>query len=518
MRMSRVATCLAFVIGLVILISEPVAAYGACTPSNSVTASSFDYVICGLPDLDQVREQTATTPGLPGDGYDYCAPTGTMDAFAYFAIHGVPALRPGKKDWRRSKNYNEMSADILSLGNLMGTTAASGTSGSGYFAGIASWLEEKQPGVTGYGEPLVASQMWVTSPGTSTFAPTLQQMAEDGAAGNVVIVDVMFAQYERPPPPATGPKQWFSVGGHVMGMSSAQSPNAIGLHDPATPLKDHAYQSRYTQQTYTVTPVTATFGYTDTTTGADVTYKATLLRVNNYVNNSLFGPGTQTFIQNYSIIQPEELTTWTPAGIRRLASAPSGAKEAFAADISQPVAGLALDPTAARDFYITHGSPTISVLNTASDTSAPLTTVGSQPQTIAFSGRSQTVFVSDASGLTALSTTGQTINRVLIADHIDALAVDQQADHLLALSADSDRVRIFDSKLNLLGTLQVPQAALAGTGAVSMTVRGGLVYLHRDGEAVVGSTRAAGRNRRRRESGLFTACSPRRWRWLRVGG
>jgi hypothetical protein len=89
------------VIGFVILISEPVAGYGACTSDKSVTAPSFDYVLCGLPDLDQVREVTASTPGLPGDGYDYCAPTGTMDAFAYFAGHGAPALRPGKKNWRK---------------------------------------------------------------------------------------------------------------------------------------------------------------------------------------------------------------------------------------------------------------------------------------------------------------------------------------------------------------------------------------------------------------------------------
>ena len=172
-----------------------------CTAQDSIGTSSFDYAVCGLPDIDQIRDITASTPGLPGNGWNYCAPTATMDGFAYFASQ-VPALRPGFKDWTDPANYNEMSADILALGNLMGTTAASGTPGNTYFTGVTTWLSERQPGVTGYGDPLVDT-FWVTDPDTSTNTPTLRQIAEDGAEGNIVIPFIMFGSssgHRRPPP------------------------------------------------------------------------------------------------------------------------------------------------------------------------------------------------------------------------------------------------------------------------------------------------------------------------------
>lgn len=454
-------------------------AYGhPCTPADSVSGSTFDYSLCGLPDLDQVRKQTTTTPGLPGDGYSYCAPTATMDALAYFASHGIPALRPGDMDWTDPANYNAMSADIEALGGLM-KTDLTGTAGANYDIGLGDWLAERQPGV------LVPSYLWVTE-GTATFAPTLQQMATDGAAGNVVIVNIMFAKYERPPRPASGPKQWFQLGGHVMAMSSAKSPNVIGVHDPATPITDHDYQAPYTQQTYTLKAVSSTFGYVDTS-GNDQHYTATLLRMNKYVNDSLFpGAGTQAFISNYWFIQPERIITWTPAGLVQFSSVrPGKPVKVFATERSRPVGDLALDPTGARDFYTTQGSSTIWTLNTASGGSTAFAATGTQPQLLAFAGRSRTLFVSESGRLMAFDVSGTNVGSVAIPDPVNALAIEQSTDRVLALTAQSGQLRIFDSKLKLLGTVQLPQTLVASNGRVSIAVDNQIVYVHRDGATTV---------------------------------
>jgi hypothetical protein len=268
--------------GLGVLASTPLAGAGptsSCTPHSSIGASSFDYAACGVPDLDQIRQVTATTTGLPGDGYSYCGPTATMDGLAYFASHGAPALRPGAKDWAAAANYDEMSSDIKDLGDLMGTTVSGGTT-TGFFPGLDAWLRQTQPGVPLLPNQLVTSYLWVTDAG-SELPADLPTMAAEGAAGDIVIPNVAFMTYETPPAPATGPKQWLVVGGHYLAMSSATSPSTIGVRDPANPIADHASQSPYAEEKYTLKPITSTFGYLDSS-GNDVDFKATFLKVQSY--------------------------------------------------------------------------------------------------------------------------------------------------------------------------------------------------------------------------------------------
>jgi hypothetical protein len=478
---------LAAVLGLLTAFSSTSAARldrtVGCVGTGTITGPSFDYVICDVPDLDQIREQTATTPGLPGDGYNYCAPTATMNALAYLASHGAPALKPGDKDWSDPANYNEMSADIKGLGDLMGTTASAGT-GDGYFNGLDQWLSEFQPGAPLTTRPFATSYMWASSNGTSTFAPNLQQMADDAIAGNIVIPNIIFMQYEKPSKPATGPEQWFDVGGHVVTMSSAKSPGTIGLHDPFLPSDDHADQSPYSEETYHVTPVASTFGYLDDT-GKDVNFAATLLRIDDYPLDSVFGAGTQAYLWGYTILQPETITTWSlnEKAITRVA--PGEPVESFTPAGGDPILEVALDPSGARDFYTERGSAAIWSLDTANGTSTRFADAGAQPELVAYGARSQRLFEYGGRHLAVFDASGKTVGSVVLDEAVDALVVNQATGDVLALSAESGRARIFDARLHLLTTVSLPRNAVAGTGAASLAVDNGLLYVHRDGNAAV---------------------------------
>jgi len=492
---ARAAVLLALVSAAAMLTSAASArAEEPCTPESTIGGSSFDYAVCGLPDIDQNRrlwkpgEEPPRDPGLPGEGDSFCAPTATMDAFAYFASHGIPALRPGNKDWEEPANYNVMTKDLLELGEAMGTTAEAGTTGSGLFSGIFKWSAMRQPGLLGYLGPVVT----VTTPGASVFAPTLQEMADAGAAGDIVIPNIQFLKYETPPAPLSGPPQWYIIGGHFVTLSSAISPDTAGFHDPATqqgetPIHPHHFQSKYQQDSYTLTPTTATFGYEDEETKTDEHFDATLSRIDGYQGDALFPEGTQAFIWDYSIVEPERITGWTPRGstIKVTPFVRKAPVRSYTAAGGGSVVDLALDPTGATDFYSTEGSQNVWALDTANGSSRSFATTGGQPQLLGMAGKTKTLFVSEASGLSAYDARGGEIASSAISEPVAALVVDQATGELETLSAHSGLLRSFGPRLKPLGAVRLPQAALAGSGAVSLALRGNALYLHRDGEPLV---------------------------------
>jgi hypothetical protein len=477
----------------------------SCIPQSTINGASFDYVICDLVDLDQVRQVTPTTVGLPGNGHNYCVPTATMDALAYFASHGVPSLRPGDKDWTDPANYNEMSTDIHDLGDLMGTTAAAGT-GDGYFDGLDAWLAQFQPGVPLTPAQLLTSHLWATSPDTSVFAPTLQQMADDAIAGNIVIPNIAFMQYEKPPAPANGPKQWLDVGGHVITMSSAHSPSTMGLHDPALPWADHAYQSPYAEETYTVTPVTSTFGYIDSN-GDDQSFTATMLRVDNYALDYLFGAGTEAYIWGYTVLEPETVQGFSINAKQIAVVLPWEPVESDIPTVG-PVSDLVIDPTRAHDFYTAQGSSTIWDLDLGSGASTRFADAGAHPDAIAFAGRARTLFAAANGHITAFDARGGIVGGAAVGEHVDALVADHATGRLFALSTESRRLRVFDSTLALLGTFTLPRPAVAGSGRTTLALRGGMVYVHRDGSSKVAQVSGFAAKLRVRLLGLKGARHP----------
>ena len=247
---------------------------------------------------------------------------------------------------------------------------------------------------------------------------------------------------------------------------------------------DHDYQAPYTQDTYRLTAVTATFGYLDSST-TDVHFTATALRIDDYPIDSLFPKGTQAYIWAYSILQPERLTTWTPSGIQVASVLPGQPVESFVSQPGQPIVDVTVNPASTLDFYTTQDSSTIWRLNTANGTSTAFVTTSGQPELIGFGGRSQRLYVSESSGLTAYGARGASVGSVALPEHVDALAVNQATGHVLALSAQSGQLRVFNSRLILLGTVQLPQSVVAGSGNVSIALHDGLVYIHQEGEPVV---------------------------------
>lgn len=141
----------------------------------------FYVAIDNMLDFDQVRASDgASTPGLPGDGAMYCAPTSTMNMFAYLGMNGFPTLDPGDEDWydtSSSHKYNSITEAISDLGGLMGTTATGGTTSSGLYTGATQWLATHYTGSSTSGlffVQLLASDSISTTVGRAAF------LAQDG--------------------------------------------------------------------------------------------------------------------------------------------------------------------------------------------------------------------------------------------------------------------------------------------------------------------------------------------------
>ncbi|MGO9792023.1 MAG: hypothetical protein ACLPZR_28100 [Solirubrobacteraceae bacterium] len=441
-----------------------------CTNVDVINGSSFNYNLCGLPDLDQHRKADPATGivGLPDSGAAWCAPTAVMDAFAYFASHGLASLAPGNEDWTLASNYNPMTEDLISLGADMGTLPVGGTTGAGEQKGIATWVGRL---------PMVAITLSDNGVG-GTDAPTLLQMATAAAAGGVVIPHLTFLSK-----PAPGSSSWTVDEGHFVTMSSASSPSTIGLHDPATPTTRLAYQAPYTQQTYKLTPIHLTYVEKHGTSKT-----GTFLRIDHYRLSASFNEKHRTvIITSFTLIEPETVSFWgAPASTIGLVQG-FGATPARAFDAAggQSVIDLAPDPLDFTDLYTTHSSQTIWSLNPANGVSTPFAAAAAQPQLVAFADASQTVFVSTASGLSAYDSAGLLETSAATTAPPDSLAVDQSTGDLLALHAATDTLQVFNARLALIDTIPVAPGLLAGTGPISLIDQNRTLYIHRDDQASI---------------------------------
>ncbi|MEM9065989.1 MAG: GC-type dockerin domain-anchored protein [Planctomycetota bacterium] len=119
--------------------------YGKFNGVNDMT-----WWVTGLTDFDQVRDfrpvdipfaPLPASPGLPGDGAMYCVPTATLNMYAYAARHGYPGLLPGDRSygaWQdqsyAAPGYDAATDAISTLGQLMSTSATTGTNSLGFYA------------------------------------------------------------------------------------------------------------------------------------------------------------------------------------------------------------------------------------------------------------------------------------------------------------------------------------------------------------------------------------------------
>ena len=202
--------------------------------SADVTLSSFNhqtgsflYEIEHMPDLDQRREPTPSSFGLPGNGSMYCAPTSGMNMIMYAANHGFPEMNPpGVGDWQSQTRYDDATSSIAALGMEMGTLATGGTTGGGLKAGLQAWLDF-------YGKFTVHYDQY-----NGNYSPTLDVIVKSAVIGGSLV--------------SFGHQRWDNIGlvdgarfvnatpsGHVVTLSVASRSSrasghtVVGVRDPA---------------------------------------------------------------------------------------------------------------------------------------------------------------------------------------------------------------------------------------------------------------------------------------------
>jgi hypothetical protein len=204
-----------------------------------------------MPDNDQRRMAAPGILGLPGNGNNHCVPTSCMNVFEFFANHGIPQLGvlDGPHDWQSNANYERVTAAIQFLGNLMGTSSTTGTTGSGGYNGAKFYLALFAPG-----------RVVVVKNYCPNYGPTPWRMFLATLLGGYIApcygrysVD-MQGRYTR-------------TGGHCITLNTltdaCQSYATIGFRDPASD-SANTTQSAFLTQSVNVYPVTAQFRGSDT--------------------------------------------------------------------------------------------------------------------------------------------------------------------------------------------------------------------------------------------------------------
>jgi len=235
MLQTRPDCCPALAAALVLLAGAP-AAMAQC-----------NWTIPYVPDFDQKRIADTGIPGLPGNGGMYCVPTSVTNYFAYFANRGLPqpATLNGPRSWQLNSNYNQVTSTLATMGSLMNTSTANGTTGSGGKAG--AWLYQ----LTFAQNKVVVGHYWCGGaggcPGPAKFT-TVRNLGGFVAA--------CYGYY------AESPTNFFTRdGGHcitINGVDTCSSPQRIKFRDPADDVTNST-QSLFVTQTPTVTLVPGMF-------------------------------------------------------------------------------------------------------------------------------------------------------------------------------------------------------------------------------------------------------------------
>src|SRR4051812_25949280 len=190
--------------------ADPPTARPGCV-TQRVALGSYSFAVCGVPDIDQVRETANGHTGLPNNGYLYCVVTATMNWFAFLSEQGYTSS-PADKDWTLDANFDEMSNDLNQLGQLMGTDPNKGTTGTGQLNGTKAWLDANGQGVISKNFMVVKS--YETG---SYYSPDPATMAQDAIGGGLVTpVEGFYASKKK-----KGIAHLARVGGHVTSLVTA---------------------------------------------------------------------------------------------------------------------------------------------------------------------------------------------------------------------------------------------------------------------------------------------------------
>lgn len=208
-----------------------------------------------MPDLDQRRVWDDNgTPlyvlddivGLPNGGEMYCVPTSIMNLFIYAANHGFPGLAPGPGTWSEWTDYNAAGLNLITLGQLMDTDPVDGTTG-GAVDGMFDWIQASGDA----GDFLILSKRR-----SGADYPLARELAGFVQLGGVA--SFCYGRY-----PISGyfldiPVTPTREGGHCVTFTRYVrngSSQLLGYRDPASDSQFRTWQSAWHEKTVTITDI-----------------------------------------------------------------------------------------------------------------------------------------------------------------------------------------------------------------------------------------------------------------------
>jgi hypothetical protein len=431
-----------------------------------------------MPDIDQVRGTDASGTGkmgLPNNGKMWCLPTSGMNILAYLADLGYT---PGvaSKDWTLDENYNEMSAELLELGEEMNTSPTGGTGGTSFKNAMAARLELAGDKVVSIESPGLVQ--WVNYTVGSNTGPNIESIAHAGLDGHLVTV-VRGKYADEPDPDGEGTVKR-RTGGHMMTMVGATatygSPNgAFTVHDPATEYVVDFVQTPYADDPHTMEQGTFDFIKLDKDTNEDVVSTKTL---------GVWDGNENRMLEGFYHVVPN--TTWVQMkdpgkDLKRMRAfeiippGPDPVKTRYELPGSNPVSALALSAATPEPAYLIKGSSKVRSLDPVTGDSTLLDKVKGA-HALVFGGDSQRLFVAGAKRLVALDgITGEQLASRRLKQSLGAIAFDERRNLLVGVAAGGGKLKLFGAGLRPRGTRGLDGLAGDGKPLLAIGPGGGLV-------------------------------------------
>lgn len=422
------------------------------TAAAYINNTTYNYKLVHMPDWDQRRNALGNTGNM------YCAPTATMNLFAYAANHGFPGTNPGPGTWLPQGQYNAGSIWLVLMGINMGTHPTDGTGGG--------W---------GPGAALFASGSFMTTQrysNNSNYTATIGKMTKKAIQGSVVAFN--YGKYKR-----TGFNGSIPIvtrtGGHVVTLTESLrsgSSRTLRFRDPWTGDDDSlSNQSSFANKT--VNPVTKTFQLSGAIT-----------------NREVITEGTGSDGNYYYRIFESFLTCRPFYGIQFLNTGDSAATT-LQTVVPQWFSGSPLPPTTLNvptghelhdvafnfdeeEAIVITKTGAIAVffnlgrIDILANTYAPIPTP-IQPAVMCV-GRNNAIFISDGGKIHRIDQDGQTEVATSNTPIVSRMAYNDENDELVVLSIPNRQLVRFNQDLGVIATFNVPTAVpMGGSGWLTVS-------------------------------------------------
>lgn len=451
---------------LVALLAPAPAAAGPPQPvcgKAIVGPGTYDWLMCGMPDLDQVRAITSdpSVHSLPNHGKMYCVPTATANVLSYMAGQGF-ATKIASKDWEDPANYNEAADELLELGMEMGTSGTGGTGGQGFFDGLLGRVQ-------GAGQVSQFVLQYLTySAEQEWHAPDPEQLALAGMHGALIMTGIGFYKDEADPDGVGTVKR--RVGGHMLtAVGAASGPNGTAtliVRDPATSYATNTVQTPYANDAHALAPFTFKGIYEDQN-GVDHTYDGT----------AMTWDGSQgTLWEGYAKVVPVTGWTWHPGelvAIQPFELIPDPGPEIATFPVKGRVLDLALSAETIAPAFLRRGSNMVFSLDPFTEA---ITAIGAVKgaSALAFGGAAQDLYVAGARKIVAFDQDGMKVASRKLQAPLADLAFDGATGLLVGLAEDGSALRFFNDALKPKGKQALGMLA-EGVSELALTPKGGVL-------------------------------------------